>query len=160
MKKIILVSLLAIPLITGCSTTYSNPLPDISKITENGSSVIQYTRQMSIPTSVVYRTTYPPTETEKPKDISTPTPPPTPKPWFTVAGLVEIVKDAFSFGLSTLSLGQEYYGSINTNIRYREDFLIILPKDSTNNISNLDAIMKELTKPIYDGQRSPWNNEK
>jgi len=157
MNKIILIALL-IPLIAGCSTTYSNPLPDISKITENGSSVIQYTRQMSIPTSVVYRTTYPPAQQDKPKDIATP--PPTPKPWFTVAGLVEIVKDAFSFGLSTLSLGQEYYGSINTNVRYREDFLIILPKDSTNNITNLDTIIKELTKPIYDGQRSPWNNEK
>ena len=152
MNKIILISLLAIPLITGCSTTYSNPLIK----DKDGAIVIQYTRQMSIPTSSVYRTVFPP-PSEKKEII--PTVAPIPKPWFTIAGLIEIVKDAVSFGISALSLGQEYYGSINTNVRYREDFLIIIPKDSTNNVNNLDNIIKELTKPVYDGQRSPWQNE-
>lgn len=152
MNKIILISLLAIPLITGCSTTYSNPLIK----DKDGAIVIQYTRQMSIPTSSVYRTVFP-VSSEKKETI--PTVVPAPKPWFTIAGLIEIVKDAVSCGISALSLGQEYYGSINTNVRYREDFLIIIPQGSTNNINNLDNIIKELTKPVYDGQRSPWQKE-
>jgi len=155
MNKLILTLFLSIPLITGCSTTYYSPLPNLDKTTlDNGTIVVQYTRQVSIPTSCVYRTTFPPSQSEKSKEVTVAEP----KPWFTVTAFVEFAKSLFEFTTSAMAIGKDYYGSINSTVRYREDFLIVIPK--TNSLESLTPIMKELTKPMYDGQRSPWQDEK